>query len=543
MNISHGIRRITQLFLVLFLAMSAGLVYWQVAVADQVTSNPRNLRSCMSTSVPQRGRIFDRNGVLLADSQPDPQACGGFVRHYYEPSLAGLIGYYPGPYFLATGLEAKFDDYLSGRVGMTSLDNQVNKTLHRSPVGDDIYLTIDVRIQRILVQHFNQQAPVDNVNSFASDRGSAMVMDPHTGEVLAIYSSPGYDPNKMAQTLTHASLSYYNQMVNDPERPLVFRPTQGQYVPGSTYKAMTLMAGIDSGATSLEQTYDPKFTMGPVTLGQHLFTPAVSNINGFTNPNAHVSTNYGFSHSDNILFAKIGDDMGVDSWLAYNKKFMVGEKIPFELPVAVSRVTKTDGTLDENTLVDNAFGQGVDFVTPFQMAMIDNIAANDGQLMQPTVLSKVATRDKAPVKTFSPQTLGDAQIKQSTAIATRQAMFGVVQCGSGNNDFVHGAMLSTSPWNIIGKTGTAELGGGQPAHGWLITQAPYDWQQSDKMPALTIVAMKENGGEGANAVGPMITNTYNDIFNQHLVKVDLPPAAPSITGSTMNYCHNIAHLL
>ncbi|GHO74427.1 penicillin-binding protein [Ktedonobacter sp. SOSP1-85] len=530
MNISNGIRRITQLFLVLFLAMSAGLVYWQVAVADQVTSNPRNLRSCMSTSVPQRGRIFDRNGVLLADSQPDPDACGGFVRHYYEPSLAGLIGYYPGPYFLATGLEAKFDDYLSGRVGMTSLDNQVNKTLHRSPVGDDIYLTIDVRIQRILVKNFALHAPFDGVNSFPTNRGSAMVMDPHTGEVLAIYSSPGYDPNKMAQTLTHASLSYYNQMVNDPERPLVFRPTQGQYVPGSTYKATTLMAALDSGTTTLDRVYEPKFTHGPVTLGQHVLSPSISNLDPFTK-NYNVSTGYGFAHSDNVLFAKIGDDMGVDSWLAYNKKFMVGEKIPFELPVAVSRVTQADGTLDENHLVDNAFGQGVDFVTPFQMAMINNIAANDGQLMQPTVLSKVATRDKAPVKTFSPQNLGDAQLKQTTAIDVRKAMYGVVQCGSGNNDFVPGAMLSTSRWGIIGKTGTAELGNGKPAHGWLITQAPYNYQQSDKMPTLTIVAMKENGGEGADAVGPVITATYNDIFDQGLVKADLPPPPPG------GYCY------
>ena len=92
-------------------------------------------------------------------------------------------------------------------------------------------------------------------------------------------------------------------------------------------------------------------------------------------------------------------------------------------------------------------------------------------------------------------------------------------------------MLSTSRWGIIGKTGTAELGPGQHAHGWLITQAPYNYQQTDKMPALTIVAMKENGGEGADAVGPVITATYNDIFDQGLVKADQPPPPPA------GYCY------
>ncbi|GHO43762.1 penicillin-binding transpeptidase domain-containing protein [Ktedonospora formicarum] len=530
MNISNGIRRITQLFLVLFLAMSVGLVYWQVAVAEQVTSTPRNQRSCMRSNVPVRGRIFDRNGVLLAQSVPDSTACGGYVRHYYEPSLAGLIGYYAGPNFLATGLEETFNDYLSGQVGMTALDNQVNKTLHRAPVGDDIYLTIDVRIQRLVAKHFKEPVPIDNNITFSSDRGSAIVMNPHTGEVLAMYSSPGYDPNKMAETLSHGILKYYNEVFADKEHPLVFRPTQGQYVPGSTYKAMTLMAGIDSGATALQKTYEPKYSMGPVMLGQHLFTPEMSHIQDYTPKNTNVSTNYGFAHSDNVLFAKIGEDIGVDQWLAYNKKFYVGEKIPFEVPVATSRVTKTDGTLDENTLVDNAFGQGVDFVTPLQVALINNIAANDGQLMQPTVLSKITTNEKAIIKTQTAQNLGDQQIKQETARDTRKAMYGVVQCGSGNNSFVPGAMLSTSPWGIAVKTGTAELGGDQAAHGWLITQAPYNYQDPGKMPALTILAMKENGGEGANSVGPMVTAMYNDIFNNKYVKADMPPAPPA------NYC-------
>ncbi|GHO46480.1 penicillin-binding transpeptidase domain-containing protein [Ktedonospora formicarum] len=523
MYIEKHIRRLMQLFMVIFIATSAGLVYWQVIVANQVTANDRNQRRCLSYNMPERGRIFDRNGVLLADSRPDPNACGGYVRHYYEPSLAGLIGYYPGPNFPSLGLEAAYDDYLSGLIGLTSLDNQVNKTLHRAPVGDDLYLSIDVRIQRLVAQHFKDPIHIDSYNTFSTNRGSIIVMDPQTGQTLAMLSSPGYDPNKMVQTLSKNDQSYFERMTGDANQPLLFRPTQGLYAPGSTYKTMTLLAGIDSGTTSLERVYDPLYTHGPVVLGQHTLERHLSNLDPFTK-DYHVSTNYGFAHSDNILFAKIGVDMGVDKWLEYNKRFYVGQSIPFDLPIAKSSVTRPDGTLEENMLVDNVFGQGVDFTTPMQIEMINNIAANNGQLMQPSLVSKIASRDGSPVQTFEPRKLGEQQVSQQAARDTRKAMFGVDQCGSGSLD---GVDLNKSPWNIIAKTGSAELGGGKPAHSWLMTQAPYDWQHPEKLPALSILAMKENGGEGGYAVGPIVASIYNDIFNKGYVKADRPISASS----------------
>src|SRR5579875_2442550 len=142
MDISRNILKTVYVFMTFFIVLSAVLVYWQVIVAQQVTSNIHNVRNCLADNAPQRGRIFDRNGVLLADTQRVSYGCG-YVRHYYDPSLAGLIGYYAGPNYPATGIENTFNDYLTGQRGMTGLDNIINKTLHRPPVGDDIYLTID----------------------------------------------------------------------------------------------------------------------------------------------------------------------------------------------------------------------------------------------------------------------------------------------------------------------------------------------------------------------------------------------------------------
>jgi len=124
MNIRAGIRKLTLLFVVLFVALSGGLVYWQVVVAQTVTANVHNGRPCLASNAPKRGRILDRNGIVLAEStQLGP--CG-YIRNYKDSSLASLIGYYVSPLYPSTGIEHQFDDILSGRAGITVLDNVVN---------------------------------------------------------------------------------------------------------------------------------------------------------------------------------------------------------------------------------------------------------------------------------------------------------------------------------------------------------------------------------------------------------------------------------
>src|SRR5207247_5421790 len=272
MNISNNIRKLNQLFIVFFIALSAVLVYWQAVVAQQVATNIHNSRHCLSDSAPVRGRIFDRNGVLLAESKPSNAICG-YQRYYYVknyPSLAGLIGYYISPLYGSSGIERQYDNYLSGRVGVTALNNYVNQTLHRPPVGDDIYLTIDVRLQALLDKYFDQAAPpADGFYIFNTNRGSAIIANPHTGEILAMLSRPTFDPNRIAS----GDLKYFNSLEKDPEQPLLERPLQSTYIPGSTYKTMTLQAGLDSGSAHLDDPFyndhDPNHpqALGPVTIG------------------------------------------------------------------------------------------------------------------------------------------------------------------------------------------------------------------------------------------------------------------------------------
>ena len=564
MNIASSIRRLSLVFMALFIAASVGLVYWQVVVAQQVASNPVLTlgRKCLPDTMPKRGRIFDRNGVLLAYSEPVPANTNNpnagnlcvYQRVYTHPSMASIIGYYVSPTFCAetpfceAGIEKYFDNYLSGNVGVTGLNNTVNKALHLPPVGDDIYLSIDVRIQDLLAKNFNVEAPdTGNRDVFPTDRGSVIVTDPHTGEVLGMYSNPTYDNNRVAT----GDLNHLSALLKDPKQPLLNRALNDCYVPGSTYKTLTLMAGLDTGKFTLDTPFyndnDPNHLQAlQVTLGEgnntEHFGPVGNNIEGYTH-NYPVPLLYGYSHSDNIIFAQVGAKTGASDWLSYNSAFYVGRQIPFDLPVNVSTLTPQpqkylctttpppQTSLSVVQLAENSFGQGVDFVTPLQMSLFDNAIANNGQLMRPSLIEKIVDPSGSVLKTFSPTSLG-TPISQQTASQLRDAMYSVVSCGSGSLTRVQ-LSYPYSPWLVIGKTGTGQVDstGKTPAESWFITAAPYVYQSGDE-PAITIVAMKENGGEGAYANGPMLRNLYNTIFSQGWIKVQQPPAPDP------NFCVN-----
>lgn len=616
MNISGSIRRLTNIFLILFVALSAGLVYWQVVVAQQVTSNPylTYTRQCTSEAAPIRGNIYDSKGVLLAYSVRSdiPNLCG--YKRVYTPAaqgLEGLIGYYISPLFGSTGIEQQFNDYLSGKNGLTGLDNTVNQVLHVPPRGDDIYLTIDSRVEKILVKNFPTEAPIDNNGTFKTDRGSVIVSNPTTGEIMGILSEPGYDANCVVncplsqlrkdfiakgynntihcaapcsmdqfqaalsasghdpncETSQSCNLIYLTYLNSDPERPLIFRPTQDCYPPGSTYKTMTLMAALDSGAIGLTDPIfynDPQTNpypqhmqaIGPITVGSgeevETFPNTISNITGYTF-HFPVTMAYGFSHSDNIIFAEAGVKTGASTWLQYNQALYVGQKIPFDLPVKVSTVTPLPQsglcsnkeqpftTLSVPNLAEGAFGQGKAFVTPMQMALVDNVAANDGKLMRPAVIQKIVDpKNNTVLQSFSPQMLRQV-VSASTAQQVRDAMYGVTACGSGSLPLVQLSYPYT-PWAVVGKTGTAQVpqttpGKLTPGDSWFITAAPYTYQ-SDKIPAITITAMKENGGEGAYANGPMLRDDYKEIFANVLKDVQVPAPPPGNFCVANNFLQN-----
>jgi peptidoglycan glycosyltransferase len=523
MNISANVNKLMLLFVALFVGLSASMVYWQVGVASQVTANEHNGRQCLPENASRRGRILDRNGVVLAESTSTYSECS-YLRHYTDASLAPLIGYYAGPLFSSLGIEHQFDDILSGRGSGATVQQDVNRVLHRVTEGNDIYLTIDERIQKIVEQRFKEPYFTGETSggetSVASDKGAVIVTDPHTGEILAWLSQPSYDPNKLVAELGQNKLDYYNQLAQSTEHPLLDRVTRGLYVPGSIYKTVTLMAALDSGHTNIDSTFDKEHALGPVYYDGHPIGPIGNNIESYTS-RYPVNTEYAFSHSDNVIFAQLGVNTSLNTWLEYNKKLYVGEQIPFDLPIEVSSVLPAGkDTMSDVELATDAFGQGTDLVTPIQMSLVANTAANNGQLMRPTIIKKITSHDKQDLQTSTPQTLGNP-ISSDTATKVRQAMYGVVACGPGT---LSSSFVADTQWGMIGKTGTGEVSTNNevPPHAWFISAAPYQLSNPSQLPALTIVSMHENGGDGGAANAPLSEHIYDDIFSQNLVKVTKP---------------------
>ena len=351
---------------------------------------------------------------------------------------------------------------------------------------------------------------------------------------------------------------------------MLFRPTQDCYPPGSTYKTMTLMATLDSNTLGLNDQvfYGPNDAnhpypqhlqaIGPITVGVGVQISSTLGATGVKDiSNIWAIPTISRSAWPMVIriritssFAEAGVQTGVTTWLKYNHALYIDQKIPFDLPVKVSTVTpqpqanlcsynpQTDTALTVPNLAEDSFGQGTDFVTPLQMMLINNVAADNGQLMRPAVIQKIVDpKNQTELYTFNQQSLGQP-ISATTAQGVRDAMYGVNQCGSGSLGLVK-LSYGFTPWSVIGKTGTAQFAGETTNEGgdsWFITQAPYVYQ-SGQIPAITITAMKEAGGEGAYANGPMLNQDYGQIFTQVM---KIPTPAPPPGG--FNFCYQTGFL-
>src|SRR5579883_2657390 len=268
MAIELQIRRLLNFFVVLFVVVSGFLVYWQVfwptspPGPGQFENDYQSHKPCIASQTPQRGTIYDRNGTPLAWSVRDPASPCGWRREYATnkyPSIASFLGYY-SPIYGASGIERYYNDELAGNVPPATFDdasNQYwNQLLHNPIYGQDLYLSIDVRIQNQVDKVFQDDAGVSQTCD-GTEVGSIVVEDPHTGQILAMVNRPYYDDNKIgdmtpASDNPHMTVGgeYWQKISTDPCAPLINRAVQGQYAPGSIFKTMTLLAALDSGQFS-----------------------------------------------------------------------------------------------------------------------------------------------------------------------------------------------------------------------------------------------------------------------------------------------------
>lgn len=471
--------------LVAFFLMTVQLVKVQVVESSQtynrieVTENGdvfQNPRVNLEAANERRGRILDRDGAVLADSMQRDD--GTFERTYPESATAPLIGYYSPPLFGASGIEASFNDYLSGDKGGNPVVEWFDDLLHRQRGGYDLGMTIDLDLQRKAVEVLGERA------------GAVVLMDATTGEVLAMAGYPTFDPNQLyanAGQQTDDELAaindYWASLINDPDSPLVFRPTQGLYTPGSTFKTVTSSASIAADVADPDTIYRDEGSLnvdGRIII--ELNRPDTSKVDW--------TLEEAYSYSLNVIYAQVGLQLGADTLWDYASRFGFSEAIPFDIPTEESQIASSMDALTTSRalLAGTSFGQGEILTTPLQMAMVASAIANEGVMMKPFLVNTVMDEEGDVLERFRPEQWREV-ISEDTANTVRSMMLASVDYG-----FASGAQIEGV--TVGGKTGTAETGGDE-SHAWF-TGFVEDGERK-----LVVSVIVEHGGSGGAVALPI----------------------------------------
>ncbi len=460
-----------------FAAIAAGAGYWQVVRSSDLSSAPDDAAVIAAARRVVRGEIFDRDGTRLAWSERDRN--GDPYRVYASDAWSGVIGY-ASRAFGTAGLERAYNAELTGVVAADPVFELVKK--FRADPSDPQAITTT------MVAALQAQA----VRQLGSDRGAVVLMDPRTGEVLALVSTPAFDASAVANPATASATMPVLQA--DPASPLLPRATQGRYVPGSVFKVVTAIAALGSGAVAADTTFEEQ----PAAEADGLL------VSGFRVRDGHHPATgarpldfLGATEvSCNIWYALAGLRTGGDRLAEWSARLGFGQTLPFDLPTARSQLTNGGGSFgggfaDAVELANAAYGQAETLVTPLQMAMVASTVANDGVLMRPHLVR--AFTGRAGTRGVDPEVLSRV-LPSSIAGQVAAAMDAAVN-GKLGRAYTKGARVDGL--HVWGKSGTAELGGEGEPNSWFIGFAGAD------RPEVAIAVVVEQGGRGSERAAPI----------------------------------------
>jgi peptidoglycan glycosyltransferase len=456
--------------LVGFIAVFAMLNYVQFFQADAIASNRANTRALLAEYSIERGEIVTADDVTLARSEETNDRLK-YLRKYPVGDLFGHITGYYSHIYGTDGIERSFDDYLLGEAGELSMQEIEDHLFGGEKVGDNVILTVDSRLQ---------QAARD---ALGGRRGAVVAMDPQTGELLALWSQPSYDPDPLATHDAKQARRAWNSL--DPSSstsPLINLATLRRYPPGSTMKVVAAAAALENGATR-ETTYDD-----PVALDLPLTNETLQN---FTRTactgGGQIDLFTALEISCDTTFGMIGLQLH-DEIRAMAEAMGFNDTLDFDM--------RTSSSVYPDIADDNApfrafaaIGQGDTDATPIQMALVAATVANGGQVPRPRIVSEIVDTSGGSVRNYRPETLGDA-MSSDTASELTEMMVAVVESGTGTAAQIPGI-------SVAGKTGTAQTGReGESPHTWFISFAPAE------DPQIATAVIVENGGTaGSEATG------------------------------------------
>lgn len=459
------VRRIALAVMAMILLLLANLTYVQVVKAGDYRTDPRNKRVLLAEYSRKRGQIGAGNQVVANSTETTDRL--RYQRHYPEgETFAPITGYYSVNHG-SSGIERAEDDVLNGSDDRLFGRRLSDLITGRDPSGGNIELTIDPDVQ---------QTAYDQLKSKGYS-GAIVALEPRTGAILAMASTPSYDPNPLA-THNPSEENKAFEKVNTADPPvLINRAINQTYPPGSTFKLVDTAAALASG----KYTPDSQLTAAPnITLTNTRTT--LENYNGNacgTNPTASLRD--ALQRSCNTAFAQLAGELGPQAIRDQAKAFGIGmrdQTIP--MPVTPSTI----GDLpDTAALQQSSIGQRDVALTPLQNAMIVAAIANGGQLMAPYLMKEIQSQDLTPVQTTEPDRLGQA-VDPAIARTLTDLMV--------NNENSYRGAGKIAGVQIAAKTGTAEHGKdskGTAPHVWYVAFAP----AAD--PKVAVAVVVEDGGD------------------------------------------------
>lgn len=487
------IRRLAAALLLCYLALFVQLNLLQVVKRDELAANPNNTRAVLREFDKPRGSIVTADGLTIAESVPSaPGDKYKFQRRYPAHDLfANLTGYYTFAYG-STKVEKKYNDVLTGSTSEQQL-RAITNILSSADNTGTVKLTIRADLQLVARSALGER------------EGSVVVMDPHTGAVLAMWSWPSFDPNQVVIHDDKKAGDVITFLNASPGKPTLNNAYQERYMPGSAFKIVTTSIGLENHALDLSSTFpDEREWLPPQT------DNPIQNYQGELCGGDLAEV---FARSCNTPFARTGALMGADVMVAGTQQWGIGEEIPFDLPGGAE---SHFGTVDDfkgaiPKLAISSFGQDDDLIVPLQMAMFSSTVANGGVMMQPYVVDETLDHNGATLDKTTPKAW-KTPISPGTASILNQLMVGVVNGGTARC-----CMQLENGIQAAAKTGTAQLnalGEQQRSHAWITAFAPAEAPQYAVAVVLKGVNDEISDGTGGRLAGP-IAKTVLDYALAH----------------------------
>lgn len=463
------LRRLSIVMLAMFVALFASTSIIQVAQAGNLTNTPGNTRALYDSYEIQRGSII-ASGTPIAQSVPADDVYS-WQRQYTDAQMwAPVTGYVNAVLDSRTQIEDAENTVLSGS-GENEFFSRINRAITgQAPRGANVELSLDANVQR---------AAWDALGGL---QGAVVAIEPSTGRILAMVSTPSFDTNALASHDTDAVNSTYDQLMSDPSRPMDNRAIAGNLnPPGSTFKLVVASAALASGKYTPDSSFP---NVAQYTLPQS--TSVVQNAGGGTCGGGDtVTIATALRLSCNIPMAELAVELGDDAIRAEAEKY--GFNKQFSMPLTSTASNYPSG-LDAAQTALSGFGQGQVTATPLQMAMVSAGIANGGVVMNPRMIDRVIESDLSVTDERADSEFGRA-LDANLDAQMVSMMTANVQDGAASNARIDGVQ-------VAGKTGTAENGASRPFSLWFTGFAPAD----DPKVAVAVV-VENGGGQGQSGSG------------------------------------------